>query len=55
MIGRKRSKAALTIESSRRQAFVPLGLEREVDHQIAFFFTMPISSTMPISAMTDRS
>ncbi len=33
MIGRKRSKAALTIEFLWRQPFVPLGLDGEVDHQ----------------------
>ena len=33
MIGRKRSSAACTIDSSRRQALVALGLDREVDHQ----------------------
>ena len=55
MIGRKRSSEACTIASrgdmpSRRSASSAKSII-----MMAFFFTMPISSTMPISAITERS
>jgi hypothetical protein len=55
MIGRKRNSAACTIDSSGlrprwRSAPIAKSIIR-----MAFFFTMPIRSTMPISAITDRS
>ena len=40
----------------RRQTLVALGARcAKSIIRIAFFFTMPISSTMPINAITDRS
>ena len=55
MIGRKRSSAACMIESSGDRPCLRSASSAKSIIRIAFFFTMPISSTMPISAITDRS
>ncbi len=55
MIGRKRSSAACTIESRGVRPCTRSASSAKSIIMIAFFLTMPISSTMPISAITDRS
>ena len=55
MIGRKRSSDACTIASRGDMPCSRSASSAKSIIMIAFFFTMPISSTMPISAITDRS
>ncbi len=55
MIGRKRSSAACKIDSSGERPWRRSASSAKSIIRMAFFFTMPISSTMPISAITDRS
>ena len=38
-----------------RALSLPFLLERKIDHQMAFFLTMPISRMIPISEITSRS
>ena len=55
MIGRKRSRQASRIASSGATPRVRSASMAKSTIMIAFFFTMPISSTMPTSATSDRS
>ncbi len=55
MIGRKRSSEACTIASRGDMPCPRSASSAKSIIMIAFFLTMPISSTMPISAITDRS
>ncbi|MND06675.1 hypothetical protein D3C83_281840 [compost metagenome] len=55
MIGRKRSSAAWTIESRGDMPCPRSASSAKSIIMIAFFFTMPISRMMPISAITERS
>ena len=55
MIGRKRSRQACTIASRGDRPSSRSASSAKSIIMIAFFFTMPISSTMPISAITERS
>ena len=55
MIGRKRSSAACRIASSGERPCLRSASSAKSIIRMAFFFTMPISSTMPMSAITDRS
>ncbi len=55
MIGRKRSKHAWWIASRGDLPCSRSASSAKSIIMIAFFFTMPISRTMPISAMTENS
>ena len=55
MIGRKRSSAALTIESRGESRSLRSASSAKSIIMMAFFFTMPISRMMPISATIDSS
>ena len=55
MIGRKRSSEACTMASRGDMPCPRSASSAKSIIMIAFFLTMPISSTMPISAITDRS
>ena len=55
MIGRNRSRQACTMASCGDRPCPRSASSAKSIIMIAFFFTMPISSTMPISATTERS
>ena len=55
MIGRNRSRQACTMASRGDMPCSRSASSAKSIIMMAFFFTMPISSTMPINAMTDRS
>ena len=55
MIGRKRSSEACTIASRGDMPCTRSASSAKSIIMMAFFLTMPISSTMPISAITERS
>ncbi len=56
MMGRKRRRQALWMASHGVRCFVALCLRSAKSIiMMAFFFTMPIKSTMPMSAMTVKS
>ena len=55
MIGRKRSRQASSIAASGETNRVRSASMAKSIIMIAFFFTMPISSTTPTSATSDRS
>ncbi len=55
MIGRKRSRQASSIAASGDRPRSRSASTAKSIIMIAFFFTMPISSTMPTSATSDRS
>ncbi len=55
MIGRKRSRQALRIDSSGERCSSRSAWIAKSTIMMPFFFTMPISRMMPMSAMMDRS
>ncbi len=55
MIGRKRSSDASTIDSRGERPRVRSASSAKSIIMMAFFLTMPISSTMPISATNEKS
>ncbi len=55
MIGRKRRSDACTIDSRGDKPCLRSASSAKSIIMIAFFFTMPISSTIPIRATTERS
>ena len=55
MIGRKRSRHACSIASRGDKPWSRSASSAKSIIMIAFFFTMPMSSTMPMMAMTPRS
>jgi multidrug efflux pump len=55
MIGRKRSSEACTMASRGDRPWTRSASRAKSIIMIAFFFTIPINNTMPISAITERS
>ena len=55
MIGRNRSSEAWTMDSRGESPCLRSASSAKSIIMMAFFLTMPISSTMPISATTERS
>jgi hypothetical protein len=55
MIGRNRNSEACTIDSRGESPCLRSASSAKSIIMIAFFLTMPISSTMPMSATTERS